>query len=322
MVRLSLIGLTIICFASACSTVEPTPVKNGAKLDQLNVDHKPSAATYQAIMDATELSIPAYSTVPSTTLVPILAAATTDSREPSSINLPFCNCKKKVEAAEAAKDLIIEERDAKIAELETSLSVYKNSFQYLHINWVKLALYKLNYYQDEDFRDQTRYEVLGTIEYNEPTIEAVKKFQCDYHDRINNDCAKAFATGWITLPEARHAICQAGYQGEDELALNVASWYFNGYVYEQNIRYSYWLLNNLLERIPAKIAAAENGPIKDQLLRTRSAAITQRNAVETYVEGLARIEKLTGEERRRFIINRRGVPGINYSVDQVCPKAI
>jgi hypothetical protein len=175
---------------------------------------------------------------------------------------PFCGCtRKELEAAIA--DAVRWKRDFERAEeerqeLRLAALTGRESLKYVELLWVKKALVTLDYYDSAALRQKGHDKVILAPELDPLTIAAVKKFQCKrYADpgaagSNGKACANnRLATGWMTFPEAREAICRAGIEAEDETALRLAEWFAYGLVFNRNLSLSEALIEKLIENLKA-----------------------------------------------------------------------
>lgn len=245
-------------------------------------------------------------------------AAETDGPMTPAAWSPFCsNC-------ERARDQLKEDLKQEIGAHEAfkrASSVFRNSFGYIRIDWVKTALYNGGYYDEGAVRSDGYDDVIKSLDYNRQTIEAAKEFQCAYYRETpksaKKDCDTPLTTGWLTFLESRSAICEQGWRGEDETAYILAEWYAYGRVFEQDLGVAHSLLTRYREALAAKIARETRVDQKDFLKRLNNDARALLQFVDRMVQDRVKTagRPLTGAE----IDAIRGT-GVTYDIKVICPR--
>lgn len=139
--------------------------------------------------------------------------------------------------------------------------VLDDSFRFVGLPYVIRALHTLGKFDSQKkalARSGGIYRLIFENQYKGVVVTAARKWQCDYYESFTYDgaCTKEQETGWLTYGEARAAICEAGYEGKNQLAEVVANWYASGIVYEKNLRFADWLTNKAIANLPGEIQKA------------------------------------------------------------------
>ena len=226
---------------------------------------------------------------------------------------PFCsNCEKEREKLSEALKSQIAEHDA----LKDAVAVFKESFGYIRIDWVKAALYNGGFYDKLAVRIDGYDLIVKSLEYNRLTIDAVKRFQCQFHEAAaDGKCDKSQSTGWITFLESRSAICEQGAKAADQTAYQLAEWYALGRVYEQDLGFAYSLVDRYRANLKAQIAAEPDAVKKEYLLSLDSDAIKLKSFIDRLIHEKAKTERLTPAQLAAL----HG-QDIVYDIKVMCPR--
>ena len=172
----------------------------------------------------------------------------------------FCDCDEELEET-------LEDHEFELALKNAEINALKERTEQLlrpdlvRFEFVKFALYRLGYYRDGPGDDKgnvlsgkSHQDILGFDTMNPETITAAKRFQWGYHAGQFDPSNPRPVTGWLTVAEARDAVCRNGRKANDETAIKLAQWLNSGTAYKKQPILARSILIRLRDHLKGKNA--------------------------------------------------------------------
>ena len=245
--------------------------------------------------------------------------STDRSIAPQNVQL-FCG------ACEAEKDDLqfdLEEAESDIKDLEAKIEVMENAYSNVEATWVKRSLRFLGKYDDAEVKKAGGFaKIFENSYYDDVTVKAARRFQCDYYGVVSETLCNRDprATGWLTFPEARAAICHSGYRAVDDTATLLAGWYAYGRVFEQDLPRAWWLLAKAQKELAPLINDSE-GDEQAFFLTVESNVRQLKSFIDKLIEtDVNARDDLTDDEKDALESELYGDVNANHSQDEICPR--